>query len=229
MANVVPTIPFSNNTMTVSFAFAIVAAFLLVAKPLATEAQQAGKKVPRIGYLSGGSDSPRDAAFRQGLRELGYIDGQNIAIEYRFADGKFERLPGFAAELVRLNVDVIVSSSAPANRAAQQATQTIPIIIVIGWAPAGAGSTTSLARPGGNTTGLTATNAELSKLVMNLKTAKALGRAIPPRLLLRADHFPHPSGSVRGCGSTCALGSSGVGGTPEHLHPRQLVHEIPGE
>jgi len=98
-------------------------------------------------------------AFRQGLRERGYIEGQNIAIEYRFAEGKFERLPGFAAELVRLKVDVIVSSSTPANRAAQQATQTVPIVIALGELRATPMS--NIARPGGNTTGLNAINDEL--------------------------------------------------------------------
>src|SRR5437870_9620109 len=134
----------------------------LILAPLAADAQQAGTRLPRIGYLSGGSESARDVAFRQELRELGYIEGQNIAIEYRFAEGKFERLPGFAVELVRLGVDLIVSSSTPANRAAQQATRTIPIVTTVAAEDPGTGSITSLARPGGNMTGLTTINIELS-------------------------------------------------------------------
>src|SRR5262245_10482941 len=93
--------------------------------PLDPEAQQPGK-VPRIGYLSAGSESSRDAAFRQGMRELGYVDGRNIVIESRFADGRFERLPSLASELVRLYVLVVVTSSTPATRAAQQASPSIP-------------------------------------------------------------------------------------------------------
>jgi len=131
----------------------------LILAPLAADAQQAGTRLPRIGYLSGGSESARDVAFRQELRERGYIEGQNIAIEYRFAEGKFERLPGLAAELVRLKVDVIVSSSTPANRAAQQATQTIPIVIALGELRAT--PMRDIARPRGNTTGLNAINDEL--------------------------------------------------------------------
>ena len=137
----------------------VVLALSFILVPVASEAQQAGTSLPRIGYLSAGAESPRDVAFRQGLRELGYIEGKNLAIEYRFADGKFERLSGFAAELVRLKVDVIVSSSTPANRAAQQATQTIPIVVALGElraTPIG-----NIARPSGNTTGLNAINDEL--------------------------------------------------------------------
>ncbi|MGH7357130.1 MAG: ABC transporter substrate binding protein, partial [Candidatus Rokuibacteriota bacterium] len=104
----------------------------LVAAPLAVEAQQAGK-VPRIGWLLTGSlESPETRvildAFRQGLRERGYVEGQNIIIEYRFAEGRFDRLPDLATELARLKVDLIVAGATPAARAAQQATTTIPIV-----------------------------------------------------------------------------------------------------
>jgi len=98
---------------------AVAVAIGVALAPVVVKAQQAGTRLARIGYLSGGSDSLREAAFRQGLRDHGYIEGQNIAIEPRFAEGKFEKLPAFAAELVRLKVDVIVSSSTPANRAGQ--------------------------------------------------------------------------------------------------------------
>ena len=96
-----------------------------------SDAQQP-TKVPRIGYLGGASPSAQSArieAFRQGLRELGYVEGKNISIEYRFAEGKPDRLPALAAELVRLKVDVIVTSGAPATRSAKEATVTIPIVM----------------------------------------------------------------------------------------------------
>src|ERR1700738_4770703 len=124
--------------------------------PLAARAQQVGK-IPRIGYLSPGSASPGPLAyhdeFQRGLRELGYVEGRNIVIEYRFADGKFERLAAGAAELVQLNVDVIVSVVTQASLAAKNATRTIPIVIVSVGDPVGAGLVASLARPGANVTG----------------------------------------------------------------------------
>jgi putative ABC transport system substrate-binding protein len=132
----------------------------LLAGPLPAEAQQAGK-VYRIGFIDyrfrSTTTDPRHIAFRQGLRELGYVEGQNYVIEYRSAKGKRERLPEVAAELVRLKVDVIVTSgSPPAIRAAKRATRTIPIVVPGGAAdPVKAGFVMSLARPGGNITGLT--------------------------------------------------------------------------
>jgi putative tryptophan/tyrosine transport system substrate-binding protein len=124
--------------------------------PLAARAQQVGK-IPRIGYLSPGSASPGPLAyhdeFQRGLRELGYVEGRNIVIEYRFADGKFDRLAALAAELVQLNVDVIVSVVTQASLAAKNATRTIPIVIVSVGDPVGAGLVASLARPGANVTG----------------------------------------------------------------------------
>jgi putative ABC transport system substrate-binding protein len=126
------------------------------------EAQQP-KKVPRIGFLFYGSPgpSPEVDAFRQGLRELGYIEGQNIAIEYRFASGRVERLPELAADLVRLELEVIVTPATPASLAAKQATSTIPIVFAAVADAVGAGLIASLARPGGNITGLTSISAEL--------------------------------------------------------------------
>lgn len=132
----------------------------LLAAPHGADAQQAGK-VPRIAYLSASSAAASatwgSEAFRQGLRELGYIEGRNILIEYRWADGRFERLPGLAAELVRLAVNVIVASNTPAALAARDATSTIPIILVTVGDPVGSGLVASLARPGGNVTGLSLT------------------------------------------------------------------------
>jgi putative ABC transport system substrate-binding protein len=125
---------------------------------------EAQPKVPRIGFLSAGSAStfsPRDEAFRQGLRDLGYADGKNITIEYRFAEGKVERLPDLAAELVRLKVDVIVTSGVPQLLAAKQTTSTIPIVGGGAGDLVGAGLVSSLARPGGNITGLTSVSTDV--------------------------------------------------------------------
>lgn len=130
--------------------------------PLAVDAQQ-GQKIPRIGFLSPGNatSSPTDA-FRQGLRELGYADGQNLVVEYRWADGDTARLPALAAELVRLRVDVLVAANNPAVLAARQATSTIPIVFAASSDPVGAGLVASLAHPGGNVTGLSLVTPELS-------------------------------------------------------------------
>jgi putative tryptophan/tyrosine transport system substrate-binding protein len=122
-----------------------------------TEAQQP-KKVQRIGYLTANTSSaelPRLDAFRQGLRDLGHVEGQNIAIEYRHAEGKFDRLPGFAAELVGLKVDVLVGITTNAVLAAKDATRTVPIVFAGVSDPIAAGLVESLARPGGNLTGFT--------------------------------------------------------------------------
>src|SRR3989442_3325341 len=118
----------------------------LLSIPRGADAQQTGK-VWRIGTLSGGSASVREEAFRQGLRELGYVEGQNITMESRYADGKFERLPDLATELVRLNVHVIVAAPTDAIRAARQATKSIPIIMAFSGDPVGSGLVASVARP----------------------------------------------------------------------------------
>ena len=131
---------------------------VILASVLFAHAQQP-TKVPRIGYLAATSLSTNPArieAFRQGLRELGYVEGKKIVIEWRFAEGKADRLAGFAAELVRLKVDVIVSGGSTATRAAKEATSTIPIVMAQDNDPVGNGFVTSLARPGGNVTGLAA-------------------------------------------------------------------------
>jgi ABC-type uncharacterized transport system substrate-binding protein len=129
-----------------------------------SEAQQP-EKVPRIGFLITSSPSaiaPRMDAFRQGLRELGYVEGKNIVIERRHAEGKFDHLPALAAELVRLNVDIIVTSGPTATRPAKEATSTIPIVMTFDDDPVGSGFVTSLARPGGNITGLSTLSPEIS-------------------------------------------------------------------
>jgi putative tryptophan/tyrosine transport system substrate-binding protein len=133
----------------------------IVVTPFAAEAQQAGK-VYRIGYLSISSGpSPRTEAFRQGLRELGYIEGKNITIEYRFAQDKIDRLRALATELVDLKIDLIVTGGPTATRAAQQATRTLPVVMAWGGDPIEAKFVASLAQPGGNITGLTSMASEL--------------------------------------------------------------------
>jgi ABC-type uncharacterized transport system substrate-binding protein len=123
--------------------------------PLAAQAQQPGK-LPMIGFLGSNAsiESQRVAAFVQRLRELGRIDGRNLAIEYRWAEGRDERYAEIAAEFVRLKVDVIVTVATPATLAAKQATAVIPIVFVVASDPVGTGLVASLARPGGNVTGL---------------------------------------------------------------------------
>jgi putative tryptophan/tyrosine transport system substrate-binding protein len=128
------------------------------------EAQQP-TKIPRIGYLGGGSPSSNPArieAFRQGLRELGYVEGENIVIEWRYAEEKLDRLPALAAELVSLKVDIIVTAGPSVTRAAKEATNTIPVVMAFDSDPVGNGFVASLARPGGNITGLATFAPELS-------------------------------------------------------------------
>jgi putative tryptophan/tyrosine transport system substrate-binding protein len=148
--------------------------FIILAPP-ATEAQ-IGKSY-RIGFL-GPSSAPENAswleALRHGLRELGDVEGQNIVIEPRYADGHADRLPDLAAELVRLNVDVIVAPNNPAVAAAQRATRTIPIVMVAPTDPVGSGFVASLPRPGGNITGLSSQFAEIGS-----KRFQLLREAVP--------------------------------------------------
>jgi putative ABC transport system substrate-binding protein len=153
---------------------AVILAVGLPVAPLAVEAQPTGK-VARVGTLSSVTptmDGARYEAFRRGLRELGYVEGHNIVIESRYAEERRERLPGLAAELVRLNVDVILTAGDQAIRAAGQATQTIPIVVALAGDLIGPGYVASLARPGGNITGLTTLTPESSgKRLEFLKTA----------------------------------------------------------
>ena len=163
---------------------------VILASVLFAHAQQL-TKVPRIGYLAATSLSTNPArieAFRQGLRELGYVEGKKIVIEWRFAEGKADRLAGFAAELVRLKVDVIVAGGSTATRAAKEATSTIPIVMAQDNDPVGNGFVTSLARPGGNVTGLAALRSELSgkrlellkEIVPKLSRVAVLGSSTNP-------------------------------------------------
>ncbi|MCI0370062.1 MAG: ABC transporter substrate-binding protein [candidate division NC10 bacterium] len=166
--------------------------------PLAAVGQQAGK-IPRIGFLANNAPTHSPGVARiwdgiwQGLREHGWVEGHNIIIESRFSEGRFERFPGFAAELVRLNVDLIVASTAPAIRAAKEATTTIPIVMVGVDDPVGLGFVASLARPGGNITGVTHLPGEgfaakrLQLLKETVPTASRVAALINPA---NPDHRP---------------------------------------
>ena len=148
----------------------VIFALGLVLARVSSEAQQP-TKAPRIGYLGGPSLSslaPRIEAFRQGLRELGYVEGKNIVIEWRSAEGKLDRLPDLAGELVRLKVDVIVTTGPANTRSAKEATSTIPIVMTQDNDPVGNGFVASLARPGGNITGLSTLRADLSGKMLEL-------------------------------------------------------------
>jgi putative tryptophan/tyrosine transport system substrate-binding protein len=157
---------------------------LLVGLTLASvrlvEAQQEAK-IPRIGFLFGASPSANSArieAFRQGLRELGYVEGKNIVVEDRYADGKTDRLPALAAELVRLKVDVIVSASSGGTRSFKETTNTIPIVMAQDTDPVANGFVASLARPGGNITGLSSLAPELSGKRLEL-LKETVSQALP--------------------------------------------------
>jgi putative ABC transport system substrate-binding protein len=147
------------------------------ALPLGTKAQQAVKP-PRVGYLAPGSASgglvARDQAFREGLRDLGYVDGKNIIIEARYAEGQFGRLPSLARELVELNVDVLVAVVTQASLAARDATKTIPIVIAGVADPVGAGLVATLSRPGANITGTSGMTTEVVG-----KTLEVLKEVVP--------------------------------------------------
>jgi putative ABC transport system substrate-binding protein len=155
--------------------FCLLTAALLSTVPF-VEAQQT-RKVHRIGFLSAGSESSMSArteAFLQGLQTLGYVEGKNILIEYRAAEGKYDRLPDLVAELIRLKVDVIVATSTLAARPAKAATKTIPIVVLSGD-PVGTGLVVSLARPGGNVTGVTNLSPDLSTKRLELLKEVAPG------------------------------------------------------
>jgi ABC-type uncharacterized transport system substrate-binding protein len=164
----------------------------LFAVPYIADAQQS-PKIARIGYLMNGSPESPEArafldAFRQGLRERGYVEGQNILIEYRAADGKIERLPGLASELARLKLDIIVTGATPGARAAQQATNTIPVIAVAMGDPVRDGVVASLARPGANITGSTFLGPELVPKHLEL-LKEALPRASRVAVLVHPGAF----------------------------------------
>jgi putative ABC transport system substrate-binding protein len=163
---------------------------VLLAVAVMAEAQQS-TKVPRIGFLSAGSTSAvtaRQEAFRQGLRELGYVEGKNILIEYRYGEGKLDRMTELAADLVRLKVDVIVTGGSISTRRAKEATVSIPIVMAQDTDPVGSGFVASLARPGGNITGLATLAPEISgkrlellkEVVPRLSRVVVLGSSTEP-------------------------------------------------
>jgi len=178
---------FVVNTRVLRFALSA----LLFALCISAEAQQQPRKVRRIDYLSAlsvSAESSRLDGFRQGLRELGYVEGKNIVIEYRFAEGKFDRLPQLAAELERLKDDVIVTTGPTSTRAAKEATTTIPIVMAFDNDPVGNSFVASLARPGGNITGLSTYYPEISgkqlellkEIVPRLSRVAVLGNSAIP-------------------------------------------------
>jgi putative ABC transport system substrate-binding protein len=191
--------------------FAITAAGMLAAPLCLAQPTSRIFHVARLSAGSGSRPSPLLQAFEQGIRELGYVEGRNLIIDSRYAEGRLEALPSLAHELVAVAPDVLLAITTPAAVAAKQATSTIPIVFVAVADPLGTGIVADLARPEGNITGITHIGAELTgkrlellkemipsaervavlptkfDLVINLKTAKALGVAIPHSILLRAD------------------------------------------
>jgi putative ABC transport system substrate-binding protein len=170
-------------------ALLVLAALLTVA--LAVGAQVPGK-IPRVGVLRMGSPTDAEAdTFRQGLHELGYTEGQNIVMEYRWAEGRLERLPDLAADLVRLKADVIVAGGVAGVRAAQHATSSIPIVMEATTDPLGAGLIASLARPGGNVTGSATLESELGA-----KRLELFKEAFPTTSRVAVLYDPTTSASV---------------------------------
>jgi putative tryptophan/tyrosine transport system substrate-binding protein len=139
---------------------AVVLTIGLLAAPLAVSAQQPGK-ITRVGFLVMARNPGVEEAFPRGLRDLGYLDGRDVVVEWRSAEGRYDHMSALAAELLRLHVDIIVAGGPEARRAAMEVTSTIPIVVVGGSDPIAEGWAVSLARPGGNVTGLTATHPEM--------------------------------------------------------------------
>ena len=166
----------------------------LLAAPHPLGAQQSGK-IARIGWLSSGSTTSHGSlleSFREGLREHGYTEGKNITIEYRWAEGKLDRLPQLAAELVQLKVQVLVAAGSPGILAAKQATTAIPIVMAVGADPVGSGYVASLARPGGNITGLSNLAEDLIAKLLELLKA-AVPRASRVAILVNPANPAHTS------------------------------------
>jgi putative ABC transport system substrate-binding protein len=187
--------------------FGVALCVLLLALSFSAEAQQAGK-VPRIGFQGAASPSAiaaRTEAFRQGLRELGYVEGKSIIIEWRYAEGKADRERELAAELARLKVDVIVTTGPTVTRAAKEATVTIPIVFAQDGDPVGNGFVASLARPGGNITGLSTLAPELSgkqlellkEIVPKLSRVTVIGISTEPGNAQRLKEIELAAGALK--------------------------------
>jgi putative ABC transport system substrate-binding protein len=179
----------------------------LLAAPLATEAQQPGK-IFRVGFLtaySRSAEAPLFESFRQGMRELGYEEGRNIAYETRWAEGRLERLPGLAAEIVGLKPDVMLVANTPSALAAKKATRTLPIVMTGVGDPVGTGLVDSLARPGGNITGNTTIIGEmagkrlelLKQVVPRLSRVAALGQPSDPIFAVQMRHAGSAARSLK--------------------------------
>jgi ABC-type uncharacterized transport system substrate-binding protein len=171
------------------------AGLCLLAVPLASLAQRPPSKVPRIGYLDFVSSDfarIRVDGLRAGLRELGYVEGKNVVIEYRWGDGKYERLPGLATDLAQLKVDIIVAAGTQAIQAAQKATTSIPIVMAATADPVAAGFVASFSRPGRNITGLSNISADLSSKYLELLRV-AVPRLSRVTVLVNPTHPNHPS------------------------------------
>ena len=168
----------------------VILALGLLSVPRHAKAQQPAQKLHRLGVLSAAAASrvdPRHEAFLQGLRTLGYVEGTNLLLEYRYAEGQFERLPDLAADLVRLNVDVIVVAGTGATAAAKHATSTIPIVVRSAGDLVGAGLVASLAKPGGNITGFTDISPDLSG-----KRLEFLREVVPQAMRVAVLLYPNP-------------------------------------
>jgi putative tryptophan/tyrosine transport system substrate-binding protein len=175
-----PVLSYAEGSKIKNPKFALVLSALLFALSLPVEAQQA-KAVPKIGYLSAStrvSHMPSFQAFQEGLRELGYVEGRNIAIEARFAEGKANRLPELVSELIRLKVDILLAGGSEAVRPAKEASETIPIVVAHFEDPVAEGFVASLARPGGNITGLSRMSSDLAgkRLELLMETASTIRR-----------------------------------------------------
>jgi putative ABC transport system substrate-binding protein len=207
-----------------SFLIALGAGVLAV--PRRALAQQP-PKVARVGFLYFGSrqsalDTGRYGAFVQGMRELGYVEGTSFVLEARFADGQTERLAALAAELVRLKVDVIVATSTPSYRALQHATTTIPVVITLSFDRVGDGFAASLARPGGNMTGLAISAADLGPKLLELLKA-AVPRLSRVAVLMQPGNPAHPHRVIR------IMSAAQKGGLQVVLAEAGTTQEIEGE
>src|SRR2546422_4433763 len=198
---------------------AFILTLTLTLAPLGTAAAQPPEKVSQVGYINPGSPSDqlrqrRFEAFRQGLRELGYVEGRNIAIDSRWAEGKDDRYPTLAADLVRLKVDVIVTLGGAATKATQQVTRTIPIVMSLVNDPVGSGLVPSLARPGGNVTGTSVMSPDL--IGKQLQLLKEVVPKVSRVAFLRHPANPASAANLR----EAEAAARGLGGRLQTLEAR---------